>query len=263
MNRFHWLVLIVLSFCANYLFGDTYVVQKGDSLRKIALQQLGDESKWRELADLNGIKEPFGVNLGAKIILRKSVSSKPALINISDDAVSGEEIDDSDTGMNPSIIWHAVWYFALAYLVVFGIFGSIFLKMGCWFSLVEASFFRCVVFSLISSFLFFVCIVFLLGVSYFVLKEMIPSFDMRFLILLVLFFYGLGMAIFMKKYFACKWRSLFTIFAMTNFSSHLFSFGFLWLLLLLNFSFMNLGALKAIWHTIVSGDVLSLLGNSF
>ena len=39
----------------------TYTIASGDCLYNIAKKQLGDASKWPEIASLNGIKSPYTI----------------------------------------------------------------------------------------------------------------------------------------------------------------------------------------------------------
>ncbi|WDV47456.1 LysM peptidoglycan-binding domain-containing protein [Clostridiaceae bacterium M8S5] len=48
----------------------TYTVKKGDCLWKIAKRELGDGSKWRELAKLNNIKAKYVLQIGQVIKLK-------------------------------------------------------------------------------------------------------------------------------------------------------------------------------------------------
>jgi hypothetical protein len=47
----------------------TYTVMPGDTLVSIARRKLGDAGRWRELADLNGVRDPASVKPGAVIHL--------------------------------------------------------------------------------------------------------------------------------------------------------------------------------------------------
>lgn len=49
----------------------TYVIRKGDTLRKIANRFYGDPSVWRQIAKANGIKHPNNLKPGRKIKLPK------------------------------------------------------------------------------------------------------------------------------------------------------------------------------------------------
>lgn len=44
-----------------------YIVVKGDSLSSIAKNQLGDEKRWKEIQEINGIKDPSSISIGDKI----------------------------------------------------------------------------------------------------------------------------------------------------------------------------------------------------
>ena len=47
----------------------SYTVKRGDSLWAIAKMQLGDETKWKSIAEKNGIKMPYTVMPGQVIKL--------------------------------------------------------------------------------------------------------------------------------------------------------------------------------------------------
>lgn len=46
-----------------------YVVQRGDSLARIARKQLGAESRWQEIANLNPTVDPKSLNVGQKLVM--------------------------------------------------------------------------------------------------------------------------------------------------------------------------------------------------
>lgn len=48
---------------------EEYIVQYGDTLKTIAKQKLTDESRWFEIAQLNGIKSPYQLYVGVRIKL--------------------------------------------------------------------------------------------------------------------------------------------------------------------------------------------------
>ncbi len=57
----------------------TYVVRSGDSLERIARRELGDGARWREVAELNGIKNPNLVRVGQKLTMPgAAIASSPA-----------------------------------------------------------------------------------------------------------------------------------------------------------------------------------------
>jgi LysM repeat protein len=49
----------------------TYTVKKGDSLTSIAAKKLGDSKRWKEIADLNGIRNPKSIKVGQVLRLPK------------------------------------------------------------------------------------------------------------------------------------------------------------------------------------------------
>ena len=48
---------------------DHYVVQEGDTLARIAEEQLGSPEKWRLLAQANGIDDPRTLRVGQKLTI--------------------------------------------------------------------------------------------------------------------------------------------------------------------------------------------------
>ena len=46
-----------------------YTIKSGDSLTKIAKNELGNMSRWKEIADLNGLKKPYTIYAGKKLKL--------------------------------------------------------------------------------------------------------------------------------------------------------------------------------------------------
>jgi len=49
----------------------TYTVGRGDTLWSIAASKLGDGARWRQIADLNGLKNPDDLSVGQKLKLPK------------------------------------------------------------------------------------------------------------------------------------------------------------------------------------------------
>jgi hypothetical protein len=45
----------------------TYVVKKGDTLPRIAAKQLGDANRWREIARINNIRDPYHLKVGTRL----------------------------------------------------------------------------------------------------------------------------------------------------------------------------------------------------
>ena len=74
-----------------------YVVVKGDSLSLIAKKQLGDERRWKEIQDINGIKDPSSISIGdkLKIPLTDSGASDSSSTDVSDDGNLGISADQA------------------------------------------------------------------------------------------------------------------------------------------------------------------------
>jgi len=69
-----WLVGAILILAATARAED-YVVRKGETLQRIARDQLGDEERWSEIARLNGMQAPYRISVGQK--LRLPEADKP------------------------------------------------------------------------------------------------------------------------------------------------------------------------------------------
>ena len=53
---------------------DEYIVQYGDTLKTIAKEKLGDELRWYEVAQLNGVQSPYQLYIGVRIKLPNKMS---------------------------------------------------------------------------------------------------------------------------------------------------------------------------------------------
>lgn len=49
--------------------GSTYVIKEGDTLWDLAVQNYGDGTRWREIADANGIMDPTTLQIGQEITI--------------------------------------------------------------------------------------------------------------------------------------------------------------------------------------------------
>jgi hypothetical protein len=62
----------------NEIAAEEYAIQRGDWLSKIAAKQLGDPRSWTEIAVVNGIKSPKGLEVGQKLALYpKDLAARP------------------------------------------------------------------------------------------------------------------------------------------------------------------------------------------
>ena len=111
-------VSVLLSFTAEVDAGE-YVVQPGDSLQKIAREQLDDAERWQEIAELNGLQPPHVIAPGQVLEMPNGQGSprRPS-------ASSG-------------------WLVLLLASVVGWYFFTLSIKGGCWLALVDTSFARC------------------------------------------------------------------------------------------------------------------------
>lgn len=63
---------------AGAALGRQYSVRDGDTLGRIAAGQLGDGSRWPEIARLNNLRSPYSVRVGQKLALPDSPASAAA-----------------------------------------------------------------------------------------------------------------------------------------------------------------------------------------
>lgn len=55
----------------------TYTVKKGDTIQTIAQKQLGNSSKWTQIADMNGIRDARSIKVGRVLKLPAASAPKP------------------------------------------------------------------------------------------------------------------------------------------------------------------------------------------
>ena len=65
--------------------GDEYVVQKGDTLSRIAQRFLGSADQWKQIADANSLQNPNQLSVGQKLDIPKHGSSSAAPASRSED----------------------------------------------------------------------------------------------------------------------------------------------------------------------------------
>ena len=53
---------------------ENYIIQYGDTLKKIAKEKLGNEERWYEIAQLNNLQSPYQLYIGEKIKLPNRIS---------------------------------------------------------------------------------------------------------------------------------------------------------------------------------------------
>lgn len=84
------LLFLVLSGLA---FGD-YTVKFADSLSRIAEEELGDGGRWKEIAELNGLKRPYKLEVGQTLKMPEDARTEAPVDSVGDEeAEDGVEFD--------------------------------------------------------------------------------------------------------------------------------------------------------------------------
>lgn len=92
------LITMIVSLSATSSYGESkeVVVQKGDSLYKIARDYFGDENRWPEIAEENNIEPPYAISVGDNLrLLNKSSLSKESQTPIDEVLTENPEPVDS------------------------------------------------------------------------------------------------------------------------------------------------------------------------
>ncbi|MCD4780929.1 MAG: LysM peptidoglycan-binding domain-containing protein [Candidatus Omnitrophica bacterium] len=194
-------ILVFFSIIANNVCAADYIVNPGDTLIKISEQHLGDNGRWREIAEQNQLKPPYAIHAGQKLVLPSENSNN----------FFANPIKISDTKLISRIL--------LIYCLVSIIFSTFSLKITCWFFCIKCTLKQCLGISLI----------FLLMTSPALLSY--PFFETHLQILSVLLFvFGLAATILsvaiIKKILKCKWRQAMGLYLVAGFVSHILYFLF-------------------------------------
>ena len=83
---------------------EIYIVQTNDSLSQIAIDELGDMSRWQEIAYINSIKEPYTIYPGQKLLLPEF--GKPLAIEITEYAKDSQAapVREASIVFNPATV---------------------------------------------------------------------------------------------------------------------------------------------------------------
>ena len=84
-----WIALLTMALIAVHAWGETYTVQAGDTLSKIAQTKLGESERWKEIAELNNLKEPYRLSIGQQLEMPKD--SQQALSGNEQTAITEKE----------------------------------------------------------------------------------------------------------------------------------------------------------------------------
>ena len=79
---------------------DTYVVKSGDTLMKIAKEQLGDANRYMEIAKLNNISDPDIINPGEKFKLPSDTSQTVETLDLINEEINVEDLTKQETKVN-------------------------------------------------------------------------------------------------------------------------------------------------------------------
>jgi len=251
------LIAFVISGAALSLEVSEYIVRPNDTLSQIAAAQLGSSGRWKEIAKLNNLKPPYKLSIGQRLIL-PDVSLRPGgpeSVEIERPAAEPPQIELQSNGPGASLkLPSQLWICVLAALVLFWAFSVLCLRMGCWFSLVEASFMRCAFLSLVSAGVLLLFLGVLASLGYLVVNEhMTPTMLPVAAVVLFLAYFVVSIVL-TKRILACKWRSVLTVSVMTGVVANLLTLAFTTVLLIALPGVMATESLKEFFTTIMQSQ---------
>ncbi len=185
-----------------------YVVRSGDTLASIARSALGDETQWSRIAQLNGMSPPYAVRTGQRLkVPDLQPQDRPARVEDVPPALTAGSLHLPE----PAWAWVAA---AAAGLLVF---GAICLRGGCWFSLVETTFGKCLLLSLLEALLLAACLAGVAATVYRSLSNGPPSpWTIAIVGGVLALGWLIGSILLTKRMLQCKWRSVVTVLVMAG-----------------------------------------------
>jgi LysM repeat protein len=205
-----------------------YTVRPGDTLSRIAWAQLGDAARWPEIAALNGLKAPYPIRIGQRVQLPAKDAAAPGGTPAPDAASPPQENEATLAIPSEALIW------ALAALAALWLFGAACLRGGCWFSLVDATFGRCALLSLLLAACSVLGAGLLVGVGYLAARGILPPSSVPASSAVLSIAVVLASALIARRVLDCRWRSVVTVLVMTELVGNLAG-GALFLVLLAAF----------------------------
>ena len=251
------LIALVIYTTALSAEASEYIVRPNDTLSQIAQSQLGSSARWKEISKLNNLKPPYKLSIGQRLVL-PDVSSPPGgLESVEIELIPREppQIQLQAGAPGTSIELPAqLWICVLVALVLFWAFSVLCLRMGCWFSLVEASFMRCAFLSLVSAGLLLLFLRVLAFLGYLVVNQHMSSnvFPVAAVVLFLAYF--VLSIILTKRILACKWRSVLTVSVMTGVVANLMTLVFTAVLLIALPGVMATESLKEFFTAIMQSQ---------
>lgn len=132
-----------------------YTVKSGDTLSSISQQQLGSSARWQEIAELNGIADPYNIKIGQTLKLPNGTQkNKPS-----------SQSDRSDTAAKPSkfiaLVIAGIMGGGLVVVLMAAAFATlvqaVLLKLACLITKLSLSFGKCFKLALIITVPGFIC----------------------------------------------------------------------------------------------------------
>jgi len=228
---------LLIALCTAPSVASDYVVRPGDTLSGIAESQLGSAHHWRQIAEINGLEPPYKIRVGQTLRL-------PGRDALGESAPHSPEIASTPTRATLEVrphlwIWPLgllearshLWIWALGLLVVVWLLGAVCVRIGCWFSLVETSFNRCFLLSLLLSALLVLGLGIVAGFGYLALLQNVPFLAVPVAGAVLLVAYVAASVLLTRRILQCKWRSVITVGVMAKFVADLLAVGLFVLLL--------------------------------
>lgn len=224
-----------------------YAVKSGDTLERIAQRELGQSKRWQEIAQANRLVPPYALKVGQRLelpdnfavqhptILTPLPQPQPRVTNAPAPAfpsvppgntISTNPFNTVTAPLNhePIVNYQPDWPVIALGIIGFFLFEALNLRISCWFSLVEATYFRCLkltVYLLLLAIASFVAIILLgflsaaVGLSGKFEPWSVQALFMVLPISLASWFFLSLLVI--KRTLDCKWRSVVTILTMSSF----------------------------------------------
>ncbi len=233
------LVSLLLVFTAS---ARTYTVKSGDTLQRIAQRELGSANRWQEIARANNLPAPHTIRLGQHLNLPDSqggmiplapptptnAPAPPSPVIPPGNAVPLDPFNTTSVPLSedlppldfPTSLW---WSIPVGFLVGL-LFYALNLRISCWFSLVETTYFRCFKLSLYLLLLGVACLLTILliwlAIAAVGFAAKFEPWSMSAILATSPFAFGawfLLSIIVIKRTLDCKWRSVVTILTMSSF----------------------------------------------
>jgi hypothetical protein len=223
--RYILLVMIVLIITALPSEAADYIVRHGDTLSKIARKQLGDAKRWSEIAKLNKLKHPYTIRVGQHLVLPDAQTEPktlrepaPTTVVPLKEVAELPEIPQAPPEETPAIfeIPVKIWLWLLIGLLTYWWFSSFCIYGGCWFSLVETTFSRCMLLSLVLAVLFEIILLIDMGISILLIEQKISEHFFIIPVIMSCAAFPFISLVLIKKTLNCKWRSVLTTMVMTQ-----------------------------------------------